>query len=52
MTFRFFDAATAGDEILVDRHTAALTGAVTVSGGLFDVALGAGSVSDGSGPGS
>jgi hypothetical protein len=51
MTFRFFNAASGGEEILVDRHTAALLGAVTVSGGLFDVALGGGSVSDGSGSG-
>lgn len=52
MTFRFFNAVSGGEEILVDRHTAALLGAVSVSGGLFDVALGGGSVSDGSGSGS
>jgi hypothetical protein len=46
MAFRFFDALTAGNEILVDAH-----GAVTVSGGLFNVQLGSGSVTDGSGPG-
>jgi hypothetical protein len=51
MVFRFFDAATLGNEILVDRHLAAGTGAVTVSGGLFAVALGSGNVTDGSGPG-
>jgi hypothetical protein len=51
VTFRFFDAATGGDEILVDRHTAAFNLAVTVTGGLFDVRLGDGQVSDGSGSG-
>ena len=51
MTLRFMDAATGGDEILVDQHTAAGANAVTVSGGLFNVALGAGTVVDGSGPG-
>lgn len=49
MIFRFHDAETAGNEILVDEHSGA--GAVTVSGGLFDVVLGGGVVSDGSGPG-
>ena len=51
MTFRFFDAASDGNEILVDSHTAAGSGAVTVTGGLFNVALGGGTVTDGSGPG-
>ncbi len=51
MIFRFFDAEVAGDEVLIDQHLAAGTGAVAVSGGLFDVALGSGDVSDGSGPG-
>ena len=46
MVFRFFGADTGGDEVLVDTH-----GAVTVSGGLFNVALGSGSVTDGAGPG-
>src|SRR5262245_17743322 len=46
MWFRFFDAASGGNEILVDRHAA-----VTVSGGLLDIVLGTGAVSDGSGPG-
>ena len=31
MTFRFFNAASGGNEILVDRHLAAGTGAVQVS---------------------
>ncbi|MBP7149082.1 MAG: hypothetical protein KBD01_16255 [Acidobacteria bacterium] len=51
MTFRFYSAASAGDEILVDRHTAASGGPVAVSGGLFNTTLGAGAVSDGAGPG-
>ena len=46
MTFRFFDALTVGNEILVDTHAA-----VTVSDGLFNVELGGGVVTDGSGPG-
>jgi hypothetical protein len=46
MTFRFFDSLTGGDEILVDTH-----GEVTVSNGLFNVEIGGGSVTDGSGPG-
>jgi len=51
MEFRFWSAAAGGNEILIDRHTAALGSAVTVSGGLFAVHLGEGSISDGSGPG-
>ena len=51
MTFRFCDAAVAGNEILVDAHTPGGGSAVVVSGGLFDVTLGGGTVSDGSGPG-
>src|SRR5262245_39250637 len=51
MLFRFMDAATGGNEILVDQHAAATSNAVTVSNGLFNVALGSGTVSDGSGPG-
>jgi hypothetical protein len=51
MVFRFWDDPAAGNQILVDTHTAALGGAVTVTNGLFDVALGSGSVTDGSGPG-
>jgi len=46
MIFRFFDADSGGDEILVDTHAA-----VGVSGGLFNVRLGTGAVTDGSGPG-
>jgi len=51
MTFRFFDAQSGGNEILVDRHLAADARAVTVSGGLFAVELGGGVVADGAGPG-
>jgi hypothetical protein len=46
MVFRFYSASSGGDEILVDTH-----GTVTVSGGLFNIALGGGTVADGSGPG-
>ena len=46
MVFRFFDDPSAGNEILVDTHAA-----VTVTGGLFNVEVGGGSVADGSGPG-
>jgi hypothetical protein len=51
MTLRLMDAATAGNEILVDQHTGGGGNAVAVANGLFDVALGSGTVSDGSGPG-
>ena len=51
MTFRFMDADTAGSEILVEQHAAANANAVTVSGGLFSVALGSGTLTDGSGAG-
>ena len=51
MVFRFYSASTGGDEILVDSHAAASGGAVTVSSGLFNVALGGGVLSDGAGPG-
>jgi hypothetical protein len=51
MVFRFFDAPTAGTEILVDSHTGGGGSAVTVSGGLFNVQLGGGTVADGSGAG-
>jgi len=46
MVFRFHDAQTGGNEILVDSH-----GAVLVTLGLFDAALGTAAVSDGAGPG-
>jgi hypothetical protein len=46
MVFRFFDDPTAGNELLVDTHAA-----VTVTGGLFNVEIGSGSVADGSGSG-
>ncbi|MCU0230020.1 MAG: hypothetical protein MUC67_01455 [Acidobacteria bacterium] len=51
MTFRFFNAAAAGSEILVDRHMTGGTGAVRVTAGLFSAVLGGGAVADGSGPG-
>lgn len=46
MTFRLFDAPSGGSEVLVDAHPS-----VTVSGGLFNVEIGGGTLSDGSGPG-
>jgi hypothetical protein len=49
MVFRFQDIG--GNEVLVDSHTAASGGQVAVSGGLFNVQLGGGVVSDGSGSG-
>ena len=52
MVFRFWSADTAGDEILTDTHASVGSGAVTVTGGLFNVQLGAGVVADGTGPGS
>ncbi len=52
MVFRFFDAPLGGNEILIDEHLVAPgTGDVTVTGGLFNVALGSGDIFDGSGPG-
>src|SRR5262245_54986064 len=49
MTFRFFDADTAGAEILVDAHVT--PSGVVVTNGLFNVLLGGGTVTDGSGAG-
>ncbi len=49
MVFSFYDAATAGSEILVDSHTGG--GNVAVSNGLFTAQLGGGTVTDGAGPG-
>ncbi len=51
MIFKFFSAAGLGDEIMIDQHLAAGTGAVTVSDGMFNTQLGGGAVSDGSGSG-
>ena len=51
MVFRFFDALENGNEILIDEHDANGSGDVTVENGLFNVALGSGDLSDGSGPG-
>lgn len=49
MLFRFLD--TLSGEVLVDSHTSSSGGQVSVSGGLFNVALGCGTVTDGSSPG-
>jgi hypothetical protein len=51
MLFRFMDAATAGNEIMNDQHAAATSNGITVTGGLFNVPLGSGTIADGSGPG-
>ena len=51
MVFRFFSADVGGDEILIDTHDTLNGNPVPVTGGLFDVELGSGAVSDGSGPG-
>jgi len=50
MRFRFLDAQTSGNEILVDSHTGGA--AVAVTEGLFNVQLGGGTITDGSGAGS
>ena len=49
MTFRFFDAVTAGNEILIDAH--ASPSGVVVTNGLFNVLLGGGTITDGAGAG-
>ncbi|HJQ99306.1 MAG TPA: hypothetical protein VJ826_13415 [Candidatus Polarisedimenticolaceae bacterium] len=51
MVYRLFTAPTAGEEILVDSHLASGSGGVVVTSGLFNVAIGTGVVTDGSGPG-
>jgi hypothetical protein len=51
MTFRFYDALTAGNLLLVDNHASGSAGQVVVTGGLFTAQLGGGSVTDGPGPG-
>ncbi len=51
MVFTFYSADAGGDQILIDSHTFASGGQVTVSGGLFNLQLGSGAVADGSGPG-
>jgi hypothetical protein len=48
MTFSFFDQAAGGTLLLTDAHTAAGGLPVTVSGGLFSAALGAGILTPGS----
>lgn len=49
MTFTFYSDGSGGDQILVDNHTGATQ--VGVAGGLFTTALGSGTVTDGTGPG-
>ncbi len=51
IVFRFFDAATGGNEIALERHTASSPlGQVAVAGGLFSVTLGS-RIEDGAGAG-
>ncbi len=45
MAFSFYDAATSGNLLLTDTHATAGSGAVTVTGGLFNAALGSGALS-------
>jgi hypothetical protein len=51
MVFKFWSAETSGVFILMDSHTAASGGAITATNGLFDVVLGTGVISDGTGAG-
>jgi hypothetical protein len=51
MVFRFYSAPAGGDQILVDDWSQGVGGPVHATKGLFDVALGAGFPTDGSGPG-
>ncbi len=59
MIFHFYEDGQGGSEILFDEHCAVAgpavcvgeTGAVTVTGGLFNVQLGSGNVVDGAGAG-
>ncbi len=52
MVFIFYDGEGAvANQILIDSHAGPGTSAVTVTGGLFNVTLGSGAVSDGAGPG-
>ena len=51
VVFRLFDSAVAGNEITVDTHTTGTGGQVQATGGLFNVAIGSGAMTDGAGPG-
>jgi len=51
MIFRFFDASSGGNEILIDGHVVNESGPVAVTNGLFDVQLGSGILLDGAGSG-
>ncbi|MBN1551990.1 hypothetical protein JW979_10990 [bacterium] len=51
VTLTLYSSETGGDQIMIDSHLAADGQAVPVSGGLYFVFLGGGTVSDGSGPG-
>lgn len=47
----FYDAPTAGNQIMVEEHLASGSGSVAVNNGRLAVQLGTGLISDGSGPG-
>jgi len=47
----FYDASTAGNQILVEEHLPSGSGSVAVNNGRLAVQLGTGVISDGSGPG-
>src|SRR5262245_21383354 len=51
MVFRFYGSAVGSNDIFVDTHTVASGAPVVVTGGLFNVQLGGGTLSDGAGPG-
>jgi hypothetical protein len=51
MVFTFYDNTSGGSQILIDSHLQSGSGPVTVANGLLNVALGGGTVTDGSGSG-
>lgn len=51
MAFLFWNASASGDLIMMDKHLSANFIPVTVTNGLFNVALGSGRITDGTGPG-
>ncbi len=51
IAFSFWDAVSGGNEILDDAHLVSGTGGVAVTNGLFNIALGSGTLTDGPGTG-
>ena len=51
MTFTLFSADVDGEEILIESRLASGSGAVSMTGGLVNVLLGEGDITDGAGPG-